>query len=472
MASADIGLIGLAVMGSNLALNIAEKGYTVAAHNRTTARIDDFVRMAEEQGLGSRIIPEPDLAKFIQEVKRPRSIIIMVKAGKPVDEMIEQLLPHLEPGDAILECGNSLFTDTQRRFDYLTPKGIGYLGIGVSGGEEGARHGPSIMVGGAEEQWKNVQPILEAISAKFNGEPCCAYLGPGGAGHFVKTIHNGIEYGDMQMIAEVYGVMRDGLGMDPKAASEVFKDWNKGPLNSYLIEITGYVLEAIDPKTGKPLVELILDKAGQKGTGVWSAIVAQQLGVPATAIEGAVAARSISSRKDERVAAEAVYGKRAGGKADVSLDELEQALLAGKIVSYAQGFAVMAKASEEYGWNLPLATIAKIWRAGCIIRSRFLDQMSAAYAKGGAANLLMVPDFVTIMKDANKSLRKAVAAAAIGEFPMICLSASLAYFDSYRQALGTANLTQGQRDFFGAHGFEMIDRPGEQHGNWPSTLGN
>ena len=471
MASADIGLIGLAVMGSNLALNIAEKGYTIAVHNRTASRIDDFVVTAKAQGLDQKVVPEADLLKFIQSVKRPRSIIIMVKAGKPVDEMIEQLLPHLEAGDAILECGNSLFTDTQRRFDDLTPKGIGYLGIGVSGGEEGARHGPSIMVGGAEQQWKNAQPILEAISAKFNGEPCCAYLGEGGAGHFVKMIHNGIEYGDMQMIAEVYGVMRDGLGMGTKAASDVFRGWNGGPLNSYLIEITGYVLEAVEPKTGKPLVELILDKAGQKGTGTWTAIAAQELGVPATAIEGAVAARSISSRKEERIAAEAVYGKRAAGKADASLADLEKALLAGKIVSYAQGFAVLAKASEDHGWNLPLATIAKIWRAGCIIRSRFLDQMSAAYAKGGATNLLMVPDFVVIMKDAHKSLRKIVAAAAIAEFPMICLSASLAYFDSYRQALGTANLTQGQRDFFGAHGFILIDREGEQHGTWPSTLG-
>ncbi|HEY9010522.1 MAG TPA: NADP-dependent phosphogluconate dehydrogenase [Devosia sp.] len=472
MSTADIGLIGLAVMGSNLALNIAEKGYTIAVHNRTASKIDEFMVTAKEQGLDGKTLPEADLGKFIQSVKRPRSIIIMVKAGKPVDEMIEQLLPHLEAGDAILECGNSLYTDTQRRFAYLQPKGIGYLGIGVSGGEEGARHGPSIMVGGAEQQWKNAQPILEAISAKFNGEPCCAYLGEGGAGHFVKTIHNGIEYGDMQMIAEVYGVMRDGLGMNPVAASEVFKEWNKGPLNSYLIEITGHVLAAVEPKTGKPLVELILDKAGQKGTGVWSAIAAQMLGVPATAIEGAVAARSISSRKEERIAAEQVYGKRQGGKSNVSLGDLEKALLAGKIVSYAQGFAVMQKASEENGWNLPLATIAKIWRAGCIIRSRFLDQMSAAYAKGGATNLLMVPDFVAIMKDAHKSLRTVVAAAAIDEFPLICLSASLAYFDSYRQALGTANLTQGQRDFFGAHGFELIDRPGEQHGKWPSTLGN
>ncbi len=471
MASADIGLIGLAVMGSNLALNIAEKGYTIAVHNRSAGRIDEFVAMAQAQGLANRVVPEADLARFIQQVKRPRSIIIMVKAGKPVDEMIEQLLPHLEAGDAILECGNSLYTDKQRRFDYLTPKGIGYLGIGVSGGEEGARHGPSIMVGGAEEQWKNAQPILEAISAKFNGEPCCAYLGNGGAGHFVKMIHNGIEYGDMQMIAEVYGVMRDGLAYGSTEAAEVFREWNDGPLNSYLIEITGHVLDAIEPRTGTPLVELILDQAGQKGTGAWSAIASQQLGVPATAIEGAVAARSISSRKQERVAAEAVYGKPAAHNADVTLEDLEAALLAGKIVSYAQGFAVIAKASEEFGWNLPLAVIAKIWRAGCIIRSRFLDQMSAAYAKGDAINLLMVPDFVVIMKDAHKSLRKVVAAGALGEFPLICLSASLAYFDSYRQALGTANLTQGQRDFFGAHGFVLIDREGEQHGTWPSTLG-
>jgi 6-phosphogluconate dehydrogenase len=471
MATADIGLIGLAVMGSNLALNIAEKGYTVAVTNRTPARVDEFLDTAREQELDSRVIGKADLAEFIQTIKRPRSVIIMVKAGKPVDEMIEQLLPHLEPGDAILECGNSLYLDTARRFDYLTPKGIGYLGIGVSGGEEGARHGPSIMVGGAKQQWQNAQPILEAISAKFNDEPCCAYLGEGGAGHFVKMIHNGIEYGDMQMIAEVYGVMRDGLGMSPKEASDVFKAWNKGPLNSYLIEITGYVLEAVDPQSSKPLVELILDKAGQKGTGMWSVIAAQELGVPATAIEGAVAARSLSSRKDERVAAEAVYGKPVASKVDVSLEQLEQALLAGKIVSYAQGFAVMAKASEEHGWNLPLATIAKIWRAGCIIRSRFLDQMSEAYAGGGNTNLLMVPDFVSIMKAAHADLRRAVAEGAINAIPMICLSASLAYFDSYRQGLGTANLIQGLRDFFGAHGFEIVGRGSDQHGTWPSTLG-
>jgi 6-phosphogluconate dehydrogenase len=471
MSSADIGLIGLAVMGSNLALNIADKGYTVAVHNRTSARIDDFVATAQAEGLSEKVVPEADLGDFIRAIKRPRSVIIMVKAGQPVDDTIEQLLPLLEEGDAILECGNSLYTDTARRFAYLQPKGIGYLGVGVSGGEEGARHGPSIMVGGSKQQWHNAEPILTAISAKFNGEPCVAYLGEGGAGHFVKTIHNGIEYSDMQMIAEVYGVMRDGLGMNPLAASEVFKEWDRGQLNSYLIEITGHVLAATDPQTGKPLVELILDKAGQKGTGVWSAIAAQRLGVPATAIEGAVAARSISSRKDERLAAEAVYGGRQGGRSELSLGELELALLAGKIVSYAQGFAVMARASEENSWDLPLATIARIWRAGCIIRSRFLDQMSAAYAAGGNTNLLMVPDFVALMKEAHPSLRKVVAAGATGEFPLICLSAALAYFDSYRQGQGTANLIQGQRDFFGAHGFEIAGRGKDLHGDWPSTLG-
>lgn len=468
MSEADIGLIGLAVMGSNLAMNIAEKGYKIAVHNRTASRIDDF--MANAGDLAGQAIPNADLKDFIQSIKRPRSVIIMVKAGEAVDAMIEQLLPLLDDGDAIIEAGNSLYTDTERRFEYLKPKGVGYLGVGVSGGEEGARHGPSIMVGGAKQQWHNAEEVLTAIAAKFNGESCCAYLGEGGAGHFVKTIHNGIEYGDMQMIAEVYGVMRDGMSMTPKECAAVFKKWNEGPLNSYLIEITGHVLDYVDEKTNTPLVDLILDQAGQKGTGRWSAIVAQQMAVPATAIEGAVAARSISALKGEREKAEKVYGKRVDGKIDPTLDDLEKALLAGKIVSYAQGFAVLQKASEENGWALPLATIAKIWRAGCIIRSQMLDKMSAAYAAGDNVNLLMVPDFVEMMKGSHTSLRKVVATGALEALPLICLSSSLAYFDSYRQARGTANLIQGQRDFFGAHGFIMMDREGEQHGDWPPTL--
>lgn len=470
MSNADIGLIGLAVMGSNLALNIAEKGYTVAVHNRTASKIDDFVAGAGE--LREKIVPNADLGAFVQSIARPRSIIIMVKAGKPVDMTIESLLPHLDEGDAIFECGNANFHDTIRRFDELTPKGIGFLGVGVSGGEEGARHGPSIMVGGSKQQWHNAEPVLTAIAAKFNGESCCAYLGEGGAGHFVKTIHNGIEYADMQMIAETYAVMRDGLGMNPKACAEVFKKWNEGPLNSYLIEITGHVLDAIDEDTGRPLVDLILDKAGQKGTGRWSAIAAQDLGVPATTIEGAVAARSISALKDERIEAEKVYGARTAGKSEVSLETLEHALLAGKIAAYAQGFAVMSKASEENGWDLPLGTIARIWRAGCIIRSRFLDQMAASYDKGGAVNLMMAPDFVEIMKTNHGALRQVVAAGALGEFPLPCLSSALAYFDGYRQARGTANLIQGQRDFFGAHGFIIEGRGEDLHYDWPPTLEN
>ncbi len=470
MSTADIGLIGLAVMGSNLALNIAENGYTVAVHNRTASKTDEFV--AGAGALRDKIIPQPYLKEFVESIARPRSIIIMVQAGKPVDQTIEQLLPLLDEGDAILECGNANFHDTVRRFEELRPKGIGFLGVGVSGGEEGARHGPSIMVGGSKQQWHNAEKVLTDIAAKFNGESCCAYLGEGGAGHFVKTIHNGIEYADMQMIAEVYAVMRDGLGMNPKACAEVFKEWNKGPLNSYLIEITGHVLDAIDEETGKPLIELILDKAGQKGTGRWSAIAAQELAVPATTIEGAVAARSISALKSERIAAERTYGARTSAKSDVSLETLEKALLAGKIAAYAQGFAVMSKASEENGWDLPLGTIARIWRAGCIIRSRFLDQMAAAYDKGEAVNLLMVPDFVELMKANHGALRQVVAAGALGEFPLPCLSSALAYFDGYRQATGTANLIQGQRDFFGAHGFVIEGRGEDLHYKWPSTLGN
>ncbi|HEY8596317.1 MAG TPA: NADP-dependent phosphogluconate dehydrogenase [Devosiaceae bacterium] len=468
MFEADIGLIGLGVMGANLALNIAEKGYKVAVHNRTASKIDEFVNSAG--ALAANVGGHHELAEFVKMIKRPRSIIIMVKAGGPVDSVIESLLPHLEEGDSIIDAGNANFHDTVRRFGELTPKGIGFLGVGVSGGEEGARHGPSIMVGGSKEQWHNAEAVLTAISAKFKGEPCCAYLGKGGAGHFVKTIHNGIEYADMQMIAEVYGVMRDGLGMTPKASAEVFRKWNEGPLNSYLIEISGHVLDAVDEKTGKPLVELIVDKAGQKGTGRWSAIAAQDMGVPATAIEGAVAARSLSALKDERVAAEKIYGKRSAGAVDISLDDLEKALLAGKIAAYAQGFAVIAKASEENNWGVPLDTVAKIWRAGCIIRSQFLDKMAATYEKGDQVNLMVAPDFVEVMKANHGALRKVVAAAALGEFPVPCLAAALNYFDGYRQALGTANMIQGLRDFFGAHGFEMVDREGEQHGHWPSTL--
>lgn len=466
MNEAEIGVYGMGVMGSNLAMNIAEKGYRVALGNRAenAHRIDNAMREAGD--LAKNMVPNADLEAFARSIKRPRAIVLMIKAGAPVDAMIEKLLAFIEPGDAIIDAGNSLFSDTRRRFDMLAEKGIGYLGVGVSGGEEGARHGPSIMVGGSREQWHHIEHIFKDIAAKFEGEPCVAYLGDGGAGHFVKTIHNGIEYADMQMIAEVYGVMRDGLGMSPKACAEVFGEWNKGPLNSYLIEITAYVLNKDDAATGRPLVELIKDQAGQKGTGRWSAIAAHELGVPATAIEEAVAARSLSALKDQRVAAQAIYGEPAGKSPDMQIATLERALLAGKIAAYAQGFAVMESASHTHGWDLPLGTVARIWRAGCIIRSRFLDDMAAAYEKAEVINLMTAPHFVQIMKQNHADLRQVVSAAALGEFPVPSLGAALSYFDGYRQATGTANLIQGLRDFFGAHGFEIEGREGPQHGEW------
>jgi len=468
MKQGDIGIIGLGVMGSNLALNIADKGYKVGVHNRTAARIDDFVAGAGE--LKGQIIPNAQLADFVGSLKAPRMILIMVKAGKPVDQTIAALMEHLDEGDIIIEAGNSNFQDSERRFETLQRAGFGFLGIGVSGGSEGARFGPSIMVGGAKSHWLQAKEILQAIGAKFKGESCADYMGTGGAGHFVKTIHNGIEYADMQMIAEIYGIMRDGMGMSPLACSEIFKSWNEGPLNSYLIEVTGHVLAKIDKKTGRPLIELIVDQAGQKGTGRWSAIAATRLGVAATTIEGAVAARALSALKQERIAAEKIYGDQKHGHVEIAIDILEQALIAGKIAAYAQGFAVLKAASEENEWDLPLASIAKIWRAGCIIRSRFLDEMSLALEKDNTQNLLVAPEFVKKMSDNQNALRQVVSLGAINALPTMCLGAALSYFDTYKLGNGTANLIQGQRDFFGAHGFYMSDREGMQNEDWPSTL--
>ncbi len=468
MEKAEIGLIGLGTMGSNLALNIAEKGHRIAVFNRTVSRTDAF--KADAGALADRIVPCHSLAELAEAIRPPRPVIIMVVAGKPVDEQIAALRDVLSADDIVIDAGNANFHDTVRRFKELEGSGLTFIGMGVSGGEEGARHGPSIMVGGTEESWRRVEGVLTAISAKFKGEPCAAWLGPDGAGHFVKTIHNGIEYADMQMIAEIYGMLRDGLGMGPKQIAPVFAGWNEGRLASYLIEITAKVLAADDPQTGRPVVDIILDRAGQKGTGKWSVIEAQQLGIPATAIEAAVAARVLSSMKDERLAAEKVYGAGGGRISEpreALLKDLELALLAGKIAAYAQGFAVMAGASKEFSWNLPLPTIARIWRAGCIIRSQMLDQMAEAFGKGGAtANLLMAPAFVEMMKAAHPSLRRIVALAAEAGLPVPALSSALAYFDAYRQGRGTSNLIQAQRDFFGAHGFERIDAPGAHHGPW------
>jgi 6-phosphogluconate dehydrogenase len=466
MEKAEIGLIGLGTMGSNLALNIAEKGHRIAVFNRTASRTDDFIAHAGD--LAERIVPTKSIADLVAAITPPRPIILMVQAGKPVDEQIALLKPVLAERDIIIDAGNANFHDTVRRDRELAGSGLVFIGMGVSGGEEGARHGPSIMVGGPRDAYPRVEPVLTAISAKYKGEACSAWLGEGGAGHFVKTIHNGIEYADMQMISEVYGVLRDGLGMTPKTMADIFATWNKGRLNSYLIEITAEVLRADDPETRKPVVEIILDRAGQKGTGRWSAIEAQTLGIPATAIEAAVAARVISGLKDERIAAEKAYGSTSHIVADrLLVPALELALLAGKIAAYAQGFAVMAGASKEFGWNLPLATIAKIWRAGCIIRSQFLDTIAAAFAGATSApNLLMEPAFVAMMKEAHPALRSVVAKAAESGLPIPALSSALAYFDGYRQGRGTSNLIQAQRDFFGAHGFERIDAEGAHHGPW------
>ena len=470
MSKAEIGLIGLGTMGSNLALNIAEKGHRIAVYNRTTARTEEFA--AEAGALSDMVVPCDTIEALAEAIEPPRPVIIMTVAGKVVDEQIALLRRVLSDGDIIIDAGNANFRDTMRRFAELEGSGLTYIGMGVAGGEEGARHGPSIMVGGSEQSYRRIEKVLLDISAKYHGEPCAALMGPNGAGHFVKTVHNGIEYADMQMIAEIYGILRDGLGMAPKEIGEIFARWNEGRLNSYLIEITAKVLAADDPKTGKPMVELILDRAGQKGTGKWSVIEAQALGVPATAIEAAVAARVLSSMRDERLAAEKAYGPQATGRLagdhQALLADLELALFAGKIAAYAQGFAVMDAASREFSWNIPLPTVAKIWRAGCIIRSQFLGTLAEAFAGEKVANLLMAPAFIEMMKGAHPSLRRVVARASEAGLPVPALSSALAYFDLYRQGRGTSNLLQAQRDFFGAHGFERVDEPGAFHGPWGS----
>ncbi|WP_312796406.1 NADP-dependent phosphogluconate dehydrogenase [Tianweitania sp.] len=464
---AEIGLIGLGTMGSNLALNIAEKGHDIAVFNRTTAKTGAFFEAAGE--LRSNIIPCTSLEEFVQAIRPPRPIILMINAGQPVDDQIEALKPLLSHDDIVIDAGNANFRDTMRRNGVLDGTGLNFIGMGVSGGEVGARHGPSIMVGGAEASYKRIEQVLLDISVQYEGQACCAWLGENGAGHFVKTIHNGIEYADMQMIAEIYGIMRDGLGMAPKDMAPVFAGWNEGRLNSYLIEITAAVLDTEDAETGKPIVDIILDRAGQKGTGRWSAIEAQQLGIPATGIEAAVAARSLSALKNEREVAEKAYGSLGEAlKRDAALlEDLELALLAGKIAAYAQGFAVMSGASADYKWNLPLPEIARIWRAGCIIRSQFLSTIADAFEGADKeTNLLVVPAFVEMMRGAQAGLRRVVARAAAAGLPVPALSSALSYFDMYRQGRGTANLIQGQRDYFGAHSFERIDKPGAFHGPW------
>lgn len=462
-----IGLVGLGTMGSALALNIAEKGFDIAVFNRTTSVTETFAAGAGE--LAPRITACKTLEALVAAIAVPRAIILMVPAGPAVDQMIAALRPLLGPDDLIIDAGNADFHDTRRRSAEAEAAGVPYLGIGVSGGEEGARHGPSIMGGGPKAAWDRVAPILTAIAAKFEGEPCATWMGTDGAGHFVKTVHNGIEYADMQMIAETYGILRDGLGLDSSEIATVFERWNQGPLKSYLIEISGAVARAVDPATDRPMLDVILDTAGQKGTGRWTAIEALMLGAPATTIEAAVAARNLSARLAERKEGEAIFGPAPTRiPADSGLiPDLEHALLAGKIACYAQGFGLLAAASADYGWSLPLADIARVWRAGCIIRSAMLDDMAQALSASDAGNLMFAPSFARRMAESHGGLRATVARAALGGAPTPALAAALGYFDMMRTGRSTANMLQGQRDFFGAHGFARLDQSGDHHhGPW------
>ena len=464
MSNAEIGLIGLGTMGAALALNIADNGFDIAVWNRTTATTRAFHEGAGD--LASRITPTETLEELVASIKTPRAIILMVPAGAAVDEQIAALRPLLGPDDMIIDAGNANFHDTNRRAEDAGD--LPFLGIGVSGGEEGARFGPSIMGGGKRAHWDRVAHIMTAISAKHEGTPCATWMGEAGAGHFVKAVHNGIEYADMQMIAEVYGIMRDGLMMDAGAMAETFAKWGKGPLRSYLIEISGKVAAATDPQTGKPMLDVIVDAAGQKGTGRWTVIEAQHLAAPIPAIEAAVVARNLSSQKDVRAAGEDLFGAAPHHFAHdmMPLETLQEALMAGKVLAYAQGFDMIEKASDAFGWSLPLPEIAEVWREGCIIRSAMLDDMATALRKDPDRNLMTAPHFADILKRTHGALRQVVAQAALHGLASPALSSGLAYFDAMRTGRGTANMIQGQRDFFGAHGFARVDGGEGHHGPW------
>jgi 6-phosphogluconate dehydrogenase len=464
---AEIGLIGLGVMGQNLALNIADHGFPVAVWNRTADKADAFV--ASDAARGLPLQATASLRDLAAALRRPRAVILMVQAGAATDAQIEALAEVLEPGDLIIDGGNAHHHDTIRREQVLKAQGLAFLGTGISGGEEGARHGPSIMPGGDPQAYERVRPILEAIAAKVGGEPCCAHIGPDGAGHFVKMLHNGIEYADMQLIAEAYAIMKDVLGLGYPAMQATFAAWNRGELDSYLIEITADILTRTDPETGKPMVEVILDSAGQKGTGRWSVSASLDLGVAAPTIAEAVSARTLSAVKAERVAAAAsLKGPEVTAAAgDALLGALEGGLLAAKICAYAQGFAVMAAAGREHGWGLDLGTIAKIWRGGCIIRARFLERIREAYARdANLPNLLLDPFFAGHIASTQAGWREVVAEAARRGVPIPGFASALAYYDGYRSARLPANLIQAQRDYFGAHTYQRVDREGVFHTDW------
>ncbi|MGN7867638.1 NADP-dependent phosphogluconate dehydrogenase [Paracoccus sp. 22332] len=462
MAQARIGLIGLGTMGAALALNIAEKGFPIAVWNRTTAVTRGFAAAAGP--LAAHVIATETLADLVAAIAPPRAIILMVPAGQAVDDQLAALAPLLDTDDLVIDAGNADFHDTNRRDASGLP--FRFLGMGVSGGEEGARHGPAIMGGGAAADWDRVADVMTAIAARAeDGTPCAARMGDAGAGHFVKMVHNGIEYADMQMIAEVYGLMRDGMGMDAAAISSAFVGWNEGALQSYLIEISASVTAAADPHTGRPMVDVILDRAGQKGTGRWTAIEAQHLSAPIPVIEAAVMARNVSARLDERLAGEARFGP-APQPIRIAPQTLEQALIAGKILCYAQGFAMISAASQRFGWTLDLPGIARVWRAGCIIRSAMLNDMAAALAEDPARNLVLAPFFASLIESALPGLRQVVAEGAAQGHALPALASGLMWFDLMRTERGTANLIQAQRDFFGAHGFQRIDGLDDPHGPW------
>ncbi len=474
-AQADLGLIGLAVMGQNLAMNMQDHGFTIAVYNRTQEKTKNLL---EGPAKGSGMIGTYSLDEFIKTLKRPRRIMLMVKAGAPVDEFIEHLLPYLEKGDIIIDGGNSLFTDTNRRVQELKEKGILFIGTGISGGEEGARHGPSIMPGGNPEAWPHVKEIFQAIAAKADGEPCCDWVGEDGAGHYVKMVHNGIEYGDMQLISEAYYLMHKGLNLSAEEMQQIFAKWNTTELDSYLIEITSHILGFKDTD-GKPLVETILDAAGQKGTGKWTCINALDLGMPLTLIGEAVFARCLSALKEERVQA----GKLLAGPVNTAyqgnkeefIEHIRHALYASKIISYTQGFMLMRQAAKEYNWNLNYGSIALMWRGGCIIRSKFLGKIKEAYAANkDLSSLLLDPFFKGEITKTQTGWRKVVAASAELGLATPCFSTALSFYDGYRTANLPANLLQAQRDYFGAHTYERIDKPRGEffHTNWTGKGGN
>ena len=478
MNKADIGLIGLAVMGENLCLNMESKGFSVAVYNRSAAKVENFT---QGRAAGKNIVGCESLQQLADSLKRPRKVMLMVKAGAPVDQFIDMLLPCLEPGDIIIDGGNSNFEDTIRRTKYVEDAGLMYVGAGVSGGEEGALNGPSIMPGGTFAAWGKVKDIFRAIAAKADdGEPCCGWVGGDGAGHFVKMVHNGIEYGDMQLICEAYQLMREYLGMPVKEIHETFKVWNEGVLGSYLIEITRDIL-AFDDTDGMPLIDKILDTAGQKGTGKWTLIASLDEGIPLTLIGEAVWARCLSGQKDERVRASNMLGglhrKFSGSAEDKAafVEDIKHALFAAKIVSYAQGFVLLGSASGTYGWDLKCGEIAMMWRGGCIIRSAFLGNIKEAFdTNPGLENLLLDPYFKDAMEQAQDGWRSACSAAILSGIPIPALSSALAYFDGYRSERLPSNLLQAQRDYFGAHTYERTDKPRGEffHTNWTGKGGS